>query len=32
MHALFDYLCKQLGEKLRKRRVVLFYDPRRELD
>jgi hypothetical protein len=32
MHALFDYLCKQLGEKLRKRRVVLFYDPRREFE
>lgn len=32
MHALFEYLCKQLGEKLRRRRVVLFYDPRREFE
>lgn len=28
--ALNRYLCQQLGEQLLKRRVVVFYDPRRE--
>ena len=32
MHALFEHLCKQLGDRLRKRRVVLFYDLRREFE
>ncbi len=32
MHALFELLCKQLGDRLRKRRVVLFYDLRREFE
>jgi hypothetical protein len=30
MHAFHDYLCHQLDEKLEKRSVVVFYDPRRE--
>ncbi len=29
-HAFHRYLCKQLGEQLLRRRVVVFYDPRRE--
>jgi PglZ domain len=32
MHALFEHLCKQLGDRLRKRRVVLFYDLRQEFE
>jgi len=32
MHALFEHLCKQLADRLRKRRVVLFYDLRREFE
>jgi hypothetical protein len=32
MHALFEHLWKQLGDRLRKRRVVLFYDLRREFE
>ena len=32
MHALHDYLSQQLDEMLRKHRVVVFYDPRREFD
>ena len=32
MHALLEHLCKQLGDRLRKRRVVLFYDLRREFE
>ena len=31
-HAFHRYLCKQLGELLLKRRVVVFYDPRREFE
>ncbi|MGV8041501.1 MAG: PglZ domain-containing protein [Thermoanaerobaculaceae bacterium] len=31
MSALDEYLCQQLSEHLRKRRVVVWYDPRREL-
>jgi PglZ domain len=30
MHPLHDYLCQQLGDMLKKRGVVVFYDPRRE--
>jgi PglZ domain len=30
MHALQEYLCQQLDEMLKKRGVVVFYDPRRE--
>ncbi|WP_437305646.1 PglZ domain-containing protein [Sorangium sp. So ce388] len=30
MHPLHDYLAKQLAEKLKARRVVVWYDPRRE--
>jgi hypothetical protein len=30
MHPLHEYLVKQLVEKLRARRVVVWYDPRRE--
>jgi hypothetical protein len=30
MHPLHDYLAKQLADKLTKRRVVIWYDPRRE--
>jgi hypothetical protein len=32
MHALFEHLCKQLGDRLRKRRAVLVYDLRREFE
>jgi hypothetical protein len=32
MHALHEYLCQQLEEMLKKRRVVVFYDPRREFE
>lgn len=32
MHALHEYLAGQLKERLEKRRVVVFYDPRREFD
>lgn len=32
MHALFEHLCKQLADRLRKRRVVLFCDLRREFE
>ncbi len=31
-HAFHRYLCQQLGEQLLKRRVVIFYDPRREFE
>lgn len=27
MHAFYQYICKHLGSLLRKRRVVVFYDP-----
>ena len=30
--ALNRYLCQQLSEQLLKRRVVVFYDPRREFE
>jgi hypothetical protein len=30
MHPLHDYLAKQLAEKIRSRRVVIWYDPRSE--
>lgn len=30
MHPLHDYLARQLSEKLRARKVVVWYDPRRE--
>ena len=32
MHPLLEHLCKQLGDRLKKRRVVLFYDLRREFE
>jgi hypothetical protein len=31
MHALHDYVAKQLADKLKERRVVVWYDPRGEL-
>lgn len=31
-NAFHRYLCQQLGEQLIKRRVVVFYDPRREFE
>ena len=30
MHPLHDYIAKQLGEKLKARKVVVWYDARRE--
>lgn len=30
-HPLHDYLAKQIGERLKKRRIVVWYDPKREL-
>lgn len=30
MHPLHDYVAKQVAEKLKSRRVVVWYDPRRE--
>ena len=30
MHPFYDYLCEHLGDVLKKRSVVVFYDPRRE--
>ncbi|MGE3424949.1 MAG: PglZ domain-containing protein, partial [Dehalococcoidia bacterium] len=32
MHPLHDYLSQQLDDMLRKHRVVVFYDPRREFE
>ena len=32
MHAFHRYLCRRLGEQLLERRVVVFYDPRREFE
>ena len=32
MHPLHKYLARQLTEKLRVRRIVVWYDPRREFD
>jgi hypothetical protein len=31
MHPLHDYIVNQLAEKLRSRKIVVWYDPRREL-
>ena len=31
-HPLYDYLCQQLDEMLRKRGIVVFYDPRHEFE
>jgi hypothetical protein len=30
MHPFYEYLCQQLDDMLKKRGVVVFYDPRRE--
>jgi hypothetical protein len=30
MHPLHEYISRQLAEKLRARKVVVWYDPRRE--
>lgn len=30
MHPLHDYIAKQVAEKLKSRRIVVWYDPRRE--
>jgi hypothetical protein len=30
MHPLYEYIAKQLADKLKARRVVVWYDPRRE--
>ncbi|SEU47609.1 PglZ domain-containing protein [Nonomuraea wenchangensis] len=32
MHPFHDYLCMQLDDALKKRGVVVFYDPRREFE
>ena len=32
MHPFHDYLCQQLDDMLKKRVVVVFYDPRREFE
>ena len=32
MHWLHDYLCGQLDDMLKKRGIVVFYDPRREFE
>lgn len=32
MHPLHDYVAKQLADKLRKRKVVVWYDPRSEFE
>jgi len=32
MHPFHDYLCGQLDEMLKKRGIVVFYDPRREFE
>ena len=32
MHPFHDYLCGQLDGMLKKRRIVVFYDPRREFE
>ena len=31
-HPLHDYLCQQLGERLRKNGILVFYDPRGEFE
>ena len=30
MHPLYDYISKQLAHKLKARKIVVWYDPRRE--
>lgn len=30
MHPFHDYLCQQLGEKLKRRHIVVFYDERKD--
>ena len=32
MHPFHDYLCKQLDDMLKKRGIIVFYDPRREFE
>lgn len=32
MNEFYDYICKQLLDLLKKRRVVVFYDPRKEFN
>lgn len=32
MHALHEYLCRQLREMLEQRRVIVWYDPEREFE
>ena len=32
MHPFHDYLCRQLDDMLKKRGIVVFYDPRREFE
>lgn len=32
MHPFHDYLCQQLDDLLKKRGIVVFYDPRREFE
>ena len=32
MHALYDYLCGQLDDMLKRRAIVVFYDPRCEFE
>ena len=32
MHPFHDYLCQQLDDMLKKRGIVVFYDPRREFE
>lgn len=32
MHPLHDYVSRQLADKLKARRVVVWYDPRREFE
>ena len=32
MHPFHDYLCQQLDDMLKKRGVIVFYDPRREFE
>ena len=30
MHPLYEYIAKQLADKLKARKIVVWYDPRRE--
>ena len=32
MHGFYDYLCKQLDDMMKKRGIVVFYDPRRKFE